>query len=148
MNPETWAAHRALHGVFVQGRRGPDVQADIDAARDAFLGVLSAFFRNVMERPFTGHERREEVQAYLEALQRAYPAELAALEPAPMSVFVLEQIGPDAPPPGRSRIPVTAGLVYQMRLITEYTARQEGIVGQELETFLLGACARYQQGGS
>ncbi|MEY9877350.1 hypothetical protein ABH931_006874 [Streptacidiphilus sp. MAP12-33] len=144
MDQSVQRAHRVLHAVLVEGRQARDFEGDILRAGPAFVGVLDAFFRNVVERPFTGHESVTTVQAYLERLQRTYPQELAKLEPAPMAVFVLEQIGPGAPPPGHSRLwPLEGGVIHQMRLVAEYTAKYEGIVGKDLERYLLGATARY-----
>ena len=148
MNQAIDAAHRALHGVFVQGRPAQEFLADIETAGDAFIGVLNAFFRNVMEAAFTGQETVRQTQTYLEDLKRAYPAQLAALQPAPMAAFVQEQIGPGAPPSGQSRMPWTDGLIFQMRLLAEYTARREGIFGEQLARYLQGACGRYYLGES
>ncbi|MFB8008444.1 hypothetical protein [Nocardia sp. NPDC056000] len=139
MDSKIDAAHRALHAVIVQGRQAGDFARD-----EHSVGVLNAFFRNVMERPFSGHENNAQVIAYLEGLRRAYPRQLSTMNPVAMAPFVLEQIGPGAPRPGRSRWTWTSALVLQMRLLAECTAKREGIVGQDLETYLLGACARYQ----
>ncbi|MCX4746075.1 hypothetical protein OG455_11170 [Kitasatospora sp. NBC_01287] len=144
MDESVHRAHRVLRAIFVEGRQAREFENDIALAGPAFLGVLNAFFRNVMERPFTGHESVATVQAYLERLQRAYPRDLARLQPAPMALFVLEQIGPGAPPPGHSRLyPLEGGVLYQMRLVAEFTAKHEEIVGDEVELFLRGSCARY-----
>jgi len=150
-NNPTWdsinAAHRALHGIFIEGKQGRQVQADIEQAGPAFVGVFSAFFRNVMERAFSGHESVGTVQSYLERLKAAYPRELANLQPHPMALLVLDQIGPGALPSGRSRLfSLEGGVIHQMRLMAEYTARRENLVGEELELYLQGSCARYYAG--
>ncbi|MCY9786912.1 hypothetical protein KIK06_23800 [Nocardiopsis sp. EMB25] len=147
MTPEIEAAHRVLREVFVHGRQATDFPQDSAIAGYALLGVLSAFFRNVMERPFTGHEDEKEIKNHLAALKRSYPSEMDKVKPKRMAQVVLDQIGPGAPPPGRFRLPMDSGLVHQMRLVAEYTARDEGIVGKELEMYLDGACARYYTGG-
>ncbi|MGW2375401.1 MULTISPECIES: hypothetical protein [Kitasatospora] len=137
------AAHRALQDMLLHGKRAGECEADIAVAGNAFLGVACAFFCNVMEFAFSGHESVEQVQAYLEDLKRTYPAELAVLQPGPMAMFVLLEIGPGALPSGQPRVEMPDGLIYQMRLLTEYTAKKEGIVGQQLELYLFGACGRY-----
>ncbi|SEM44145.1 hypothetical protein [Streptacidiphilus jiangxiensis] len=144
MDESVSRAHRVLRAVIVEGRQAREFEKDIALAGPAFVGVLNAFFRNVVERPFSGQESVATVQGYLERLQRAYPQELARLEPGPMALFVAEQIGPGAPPPGQSRLwALEGGVIHQMRLIAEYAARYEGIVGEELELYLRGSCARY-----
>ncbi|WP_441248514.1 hypothetical protein [Kitasatospora sp. McL0602] len=141
------AAHRALHGIFLGGKQAGQLRVDIELAGPAFVGVLSAFFRNVVERVFSGHESVRAVQSYLELLKSAYPEELSALLPHPMAVFLLEQIGPGAPPPGRSALcPLEGGVIHQMRLVVEYVARYENLAGPELELYLQGSCARYYVG--
>ncbi|WP_431677186.1 hypothetical protein [Kitasatospora sp. KL5] len=141
------AAHRALHGILVEGKRAGQVQDDLDRAGPAFIGVFCAFFRNVMERALTGHESVDTVRSYLNRLKAAHPRELAALQTYPMAVFVLEQIGPGAPPPGESRLFSLEGeLLHQMRLAADYTAKQENLVGDVLELYLQGASARYVTG--
>ncbi|GAA0698945.1 hypothetical protein GCM10010193_62240 [Kitasatospora atroaurantiaca] len=137
------AAHRALRELFVHGKQARECMADIAAAGNAFLGVACAFFCNVMEFAFSGHESVEQVQTYLEDLKRTYPAELTHLQPELMAMFVLLEIGPGALPSGQPRIEMTDGLIYQMRLLAEYTAKKEGIVGEQLELYLFGAGGRY-----
>ncbi len=141
------AAHRVLHHVLVEGGQARDLPADAAAAGPAMFGVLNAFLRNVMEYVFEGSEPFEHFHAYLFQLQRAYPVELRTLEPEPMAVFVQEQIGPGAPPPGRSRFPVNDAVVHQSRLIAEYTTRHEGFSREQVELYLQGAIARYLTGG-
>ncbi|WP_433697097.1 hypothetical protein [Nocardiopsis sp. CA-288880] len=146
MTPEIEAAHRALRGLLLHDGLPENHKADITTAGEAFLGVLSAFFRNVMEYAFTGHEPAAQVHAYLEDLKRCYPSELHSLEPARMALFVLEQIGPGAPPPGQTRLLVGSDVFTPMSLLTLYTAKQEGLAGERLELYLFGATARYYEG--
>ncbi|MFE1319599.1 hypothetical protein [Kitasatospora phosalacinea] len=141
------AAHRVLHHMVVEGGQARDLPAEVAAAGPALQGVLNAFLRNVMEFVFEGSEPVGEISAYLVRLQRAYPAELRVLQPEPMAVFVREQIGPGAPPPGRSSFPVNDAVVFQSRLIAEYTARHQGLSREQVELYLRGAVARYATGG-
>ncbi|MFI9783049.1 hypothetical protein ACIHEI_05960 [Kitasatospora sp. NPDC051984] len=141
------AAHRVLHHMVVDGGQARDLEADVQAAGPAMFGVLNAFLRNVMEYVFNGSEPVEHIHAYLVQLQQAHPSELKALQPQPMAVFVKEQIGPGAPPPGQSRFQVNDGVVHQSRLIAEYTAKHEGFSRDQVELYLQGATARYVTGG-
>lgn len=146
MTPEIDAAHRALRGVVLHGEDPEDYRRDITTAGAAFVGVLSAFFRNVMESAFTGQEPVEQVRAYLKHLKRSHPSELSSLKPARAAEFVLEQIGPEAPPPGYSSLLGGADLVARMTQLAFYTAKQEGLSGEHVEMCLFGATARYSQG--
>jgi hypothetical protein len=141
------AAHRVLHHTLVEGGLARDLPADVAAAGPAMFGVLNAFLRNVMEYVFEGSEPVEHIHAYLLQLQRAYPVELRVLQPEPMAFFVQEQIGPGAPPPGHSGFPVNDAVIYQSRLIAEFTTRYEGFSRDQLELYLQGAIARYVTGG-
>ncbi|ADH68049.1 MULTISPECIES: hypothetical protein [Nocardiopsis] len=146
MPPEIMAAHRVLLDCLFRGGRIEDHRADMETAGAAFMGVLSAFFRNVMEYAFSGHEPGIQVREYLEDLKRCYPYALDSLEPVRTAVFVLEQIGPEAPPPGQSYLLTGPNLVGDMATLALYTAKQEGLSEEQLEMYLFGATARYMQG--
>lgn len=149
MKPETEAAYRVLHASLMEGRSARELPNDLATAGPALFGVANAFFRNIMERPFSGHESPEQVVAYLTNLVAAYPGELEGLDVEGMGAFVRDQIGPDSRPSGQTRFgsaTVVERLWPACRRVAECVARREGIVGKEYGSFLQGAAARYESG--
>ena len=139
IDPTAFAAHRALRTVFIDGRNA--IREEIEEATlPVYLGVLHAFFLNVMERPFSGRESVDEVHRYFTGLQSRYKY-LKAVDTFEMAVYTLcgirgVPLPEEFPEVGAKHVDWTGMLIMAV------TAENE-IVGEELETCLLGSVARY-----
>ncbi|MEU8103030.1 hypothetical protein AB0C18_04810 [Nonomuraea muscovyensis] len=142
IDPTAQAAHRALRALFVEGRQPTRAELE-EATLPVYLGVLNAFFLNVMEAPFSGRESVEEVAGYFTSLQSRH-RDLRGVDTSVMAVYTL--CGIRGVPLPETFPEMGARHVDWMGMLITAVAAEDGIAGERLETYLLGSVARYSMG--
>lgn len=148
LTPDIRAAHQALHAQLIEGRFDQAVASLVQIAGPAYRGVAYAFFRNVIERKFSGTEHRLAVERYLRGLVGFNPPAMQGTDIPLMARFIVDQTGDGRASLGRTNLAEvdldrfmddalgTAGAIGGF----------EGLTLDDFEMYLQGAAARYSMG--
>ncbi|CAM3191152.1 hypothetical protein [Stackebrandtia soli] len=127
-----------LRDLYVKGGATDDTMAAIDQlGLTTFHYAHNAFFLNVAERVFTGHESPQKVATHITKLKRHHD-ELADVDPDVAAQLVLAGIGSLVPSPDFPRIHMTP---MKAALATAFIASTT-LGGALLDSCIHGATAR------